>query len=141
MPGSFLGAKLARMCIRWLLVFVAAYAMSGCAANRLGVITPSDVNASIASWQGRVVKVSGVVAFESHARHLWTMGQSRDHVENCLTLINTVPLQSRLTRLNGRRATITGVVIPNTWTDADGSSIVDIGSCNRIGLLVRSIDR
>jgi hypothetical protein len=103
-------------------------------------IAPADVNTAPAAWRGRTVQVTGILAFGGHARHLWTAGRSRDDTGNCLTLVNTDPLRPTLARLHGRRVTVTGVVIEDTWRDSDGSDVVDFGSCNRVGLLVRTIE-
>lgn len=129
------------MWMRKLLTLVVACTLTGCVGTRsTGSLAPADVTASPASWDGQIVKVTGVLAFGSHARQLWTAGRSRDDIGNCLTLVNTVSLRATLARLDGHRVTVTGAVIPNTWKAAEGSNVIDFGSCNQVWLLVKTVE-
>jgi len=123
-----------------VLALIGACTLASCATPPMsGSITPVDVIAAPDAFRGQV-RITGRLAFGSLARQLWTDGRSDDAQTACITLVNTYPFRDTLTRLDGRRITVTGAIVPDTWTAADGSDVVDLGSCNRIGLLVRGVE-
>ena len=103
------------------------------------IVAPAEIIASLPARESQVVHVIGILAFNGHARQLWTVGSSRDQNENCLTLVNTEPFEAALGRLDGQRITIAGTVIPDVSRDPDGNPVLDYGACNTVGLLVRAI--
>ena len=117
--------------------FVALAILTGCASpGSQDVVTPTTLTARTAELSGREVNAKGTLVFESHARQLWTSSSvGRNANENCVTLIDTDKLRPILTRLNRRAVTVRGKLLDDVLTD----NVVDLGACNRVGLLVMSV--
>jgi len=114
-----------------------------CAVDRTNSLaTPSSVTRMQSSHYADVTAVSGHLRFGSHARQLWTNEAAlRDNeASECITLINTAPLESELRSLNGSFVEIQGFPVEDVFSDEDETSdIVDFGACNRVGFYVRGV--
>lgn len=115
--------------------------LSGCVSTGVGrPLNPAEVTTAPGQWEAQTIRVSGTLAFGSHARCLCQEARGGDDFGNCLTLVNTFPFRARLVRLHGQAVTVSGVVIPDTSKDAHGSDILDFGSCGQVGLLVETVE-
>jgi hypothetical protein len=114
-----------------------ALVLCGCvAATPRGeaVLMPGEVGRA---EEGATVKVRGYLVFGSHARQLWLSERAarNNDIEDCVTLVNTLPLREQLTQSSRRIVTITGRAFRDVLTGR-----VDIGACSPVGLLVERVD-
>lgn len=86
---------------------------------------------------GADVRVKGYLAFEFHARQLWSSKADarRNNILRCVTLVGTRPHQEVLKRKSGSITTIRGKAYKDVTTGH-----YDVGACNRVGVLVEAVE-
>ena len=106
-----------------------------CGAGRTShVASPGEVVARDGASDIRTV--SGLLQYGSHSRQLWNDEPSlrENDASKCVTLINTLPFEETLRRLNNTRVQIEGFAVQDVL-----SGRVDYGACNRVGFYVRAV--
>jgi hypothetical protein len=106
-----------------------------CTAGRTtNIVSPGEVVAR--DGAGDIRTVSGLLRYGSHARQLWNDEPAlrENDVSKCVTLVNTLPFEETLRRLDSTRVRIEGFAVPDVL-----SGRVDFGACNRVGFYIRAV--
>ena len=125
----------AAACLSLLLCSCTAQSQLQPQAGR--IFRPSEVVRDARALAGREIRVTGQLAYHSHARILWDSAAAArrrprgpaDAFGACLTLIQTGPHDRFMRRNNGRTVTLRGIVRLNVL-----EGHVDFGACGETGL-------
>lgn len=121
--------------IRYFIAIVVS--LSGCSTNDPSMPVEPSTSKSFQQPGGSVISINGYLVYGSHARQLWSSKAARKLVDTpqCLTLVNTSSHHRVLTSLNGKTVRISGTV-----RDDVTSGYIDLGSCNKRGIEVISVE-
>jgi hypothetical protein len=131
--------KIRAVPLRFLFAFLAAGLLASCASAQKApgdAVEIEKVLANPTAYTGHTITIKGWVSLRAEDYGLWATKSDyeKGDMQKCISILNKHDDEKTNRAFDRTYALVTGVIVPDSYHDAEGRFIVRLNACNKVGM-------